>query len=520
MGLMADKTGRGFGAIAVLLTVNLAGAPAIAAPVGGVGAVASGLRDRLAWGSYPWYSGAQPADAIAQGAVAAYLQRLRAEGIDPARQGIWIQQGDRVLASHNATVPLSAASLTKLATSLVALDRFGPGHQFTTEFWTDGAIANGAIQGNLIVRTDGDPFFVWEDAIAIANGLQSLGITRIEGNLVIEGAFAMNFLPDPQYPAATPPIRGGEMLAEAFDSRRWNRAAAAQHGTMAPGTPKPQIELRGAVELAPFRTQPLTATPPNAAAPTSAPATPATAGAGQPGEALLVRYRSLPLLELVKQVNVHSNNFMAEMLARQVGGSNAIVERLEALTGVPKREMQQINGSGLGVDNRWSPRAIAAILLKLDNYLRHPTANGAKTRLGTGDRYGLGDALLVAGRERGSLQGRPTPAGATVKTGTLNTVSALAGALPTRDRGTLWFVLINTDTPKVGTLRSEQDRFLQDLRDRWGSPTETTAIAPTRTAAGTPLTGQPLPGDRDRLDLVWRPPTAPEAPGATPNPNP
>ncbi|GAB4357787.1 MAG: D-alanyl-D-alanine carboxypeptidase [Cyanophyceae cyanobacterium] len=499
--------GRVMGPIAVLLTAGLtmlAGAPVIAAaPVGAIGAVAGGLRDRLAWGSYPWYSGAQPADPIAQGAVAAYLQRLQGQGIDPARQGIWLQQGDRVLAAHNPTVPLSAASLTKLATSLVALDRFGPGHRFVTEFWTDGAIADGAIKGNLIVRTSGDPFFVWEDAIAIANDLQALGINRIDGNLVVEGAFAMNFLPDPQYPTATPPIRGGEMLAEALDSRRWNRAATAQHATMAPGTPKPQIELRGAVELAPGR-------------PPSPTAAPSTDGAGRPGEALILRYRSLPLLELVKQVNVHSNNFMAEMLARQVGGSTAIVERLAALTSVPKREMQQINGSGLGVDNRWSARAIAAILLKLDNYLRHPAANGAKTRLGPGDRYSLGDVLLVAGTERGSLQGRPTPAGATVKTGTLNTVSALAGALPTRDRGTLWFVLINTDTPKVGILRSEQDRFLQDLRDRWGSPTETTAIAPTRTAAGTPLTGKATPGDRDRLERVWQPPTAEATKATTP----
>lgn len=487
MGWMAGKTGRGLGAIAVLLATGLLGGRAIAAaPVGGIAAVAGGMRDRLAWGSYPWYSGAQPTDPTAQGLMVAYLQRLQTEGINPAHQGIWIQQGDRVLAAHNPTIPLSAASLTKLATSLVALDHFGPGHRFVTEFWTDGAIADGAIAGNLIVRTSGDPFFVWEDAIAIANGLQSLGINRIEGNLVVEGAFAMNFLPDPQDPAATPPIRGGEMLAEAFDARRWDRAAAAQHATMAPGTPKPQIDLRGAVELA---------------RPT---------GQNRPGEALLVRYRSLPLLELVKQVNVHSNNFMAEMLARQVGGSNALVNRLATLTGVPKREMQQINGSGLGVENRWSPRAIAAILLKLDNYLRYPAANGAKTRLGPGDRYGLGDALLVAGRERGSLQGRATPAGATVKTGTLNTVSALAGALPTRDRGVLWFVLINTETPKVGTLRTEQDRFLQALRDRWGAPPTATAIDATRTATGSWLTGKVTPGDRDRLELVWQPP-APEA---------
>ncbi len=33
--------------------------------------------------------------------------------------------------------------------------------------------------------------------------------------------------------------------------------------------------------------------------------------------------------------------------------------------------------------------------------------------------------------------------GTTIKTGTLNTVSALAGVIPARDRGQVWFAIIN-----------------------------------------------------------------------------
>jgi serine-type D-Ala-D-Ala carboxypeptidase/endopeptidase (penicillin-binding protein 4) len=62
------------------------------------------------------------------------------------------------------------------------------------------------------------------------------------------------------------------------------------------------------------------------------------------------------------------------------------------------------------------------------------------------------------------------PIGTTVKTGTLNEVSALTGALPTRDRGLVWFTIINRGT-QIPQLRQQQDRLLQTLQTNWGQPT-------------------------------------------------
>jgi D-alanyl-D-alanine carboxypeptidase/D-alanyl-D-alanine-endopeptidase (penicillin-binding protein 4) len=53
-----------------------------------------------------------------------------------------------------------------------------------------------------------------------------------------------------------------------------------------------------------------------------------------------------------------------------------------------------------------------------------------------------------------------------VKTGTLNRVSALAGIIPTRERGTVWFTIINGG-PNFDRLRAEQDKMLQRLADHW-----------------------------------------------------
>ena len=54
------------------------------------------------------------------------------------------------------------------------------------------------------------------------------------------------------------------------------------------------------------------------------------------------------------------------------------------------------------------------------------------------------DFFPVAGRDRtGTMVDRNIPYGITVKTGTLWEVSALAGMIPTAERGPIWFAIIN-----------------------------------------------------------------------------
>jgi serine-type D-Ala-D-Ala carboxypeptidase/endopeptidase (penicillin-binding protein 4) len=59
------------------------------------------------------------------------------------------------------------------------------------------------------------------------------------------------------------------------------------------------------------------------------------------------------------------------------------------------------------------------------------------------------------------------PVGTTIETGTLNEVSALSGVMPTRDRGLVWFVIINKGS-QIGALRQQQDLLLQALAKEWG----------------------------------------------------
>ena len=58
---------------------------------------------------------------------------------------------------QNADAEMQPASTMKLFTSALALDRFGPDWQFSTDVLRDGPVDDGTLKGDLILRGDGDP---------------------------------------------------------------------------------------------------------------------------------------------------------------------------------------------------------------------------------------------------------------------------------------------------------------------------------------------------------------------------
>ncbi len=349
-----------------------------------------------------------------------YLNGLTAQGFAKEDQGIWMQSGNTLLANHQGTVPLSAASITKVATSLVALQQFGPEYQFITLISTNGTIKDGVLTGDLIIQGSEDPLFVWEEAIALGNALNQKGIKRVTGSLIIVDKFYMNF--------ELNPLKSGELLKQALNSQIWPAVATAQYQTLPPNTPKPQIAIEGTVKVLP-----------------------GLPSAVQP----LVKHYSLPLAELIKKMNQYSNNLMADMLADTVGGAKTVAQKAAAATGVPAAEIQLVNGSGLSEENRISPRAACALFIALERYLQPYSMTVA-------------DVLTVVGKDKGILSERPLPKLAVVKSGTLDNVSALGGALPTQKQQTVWFVIMNRGV-NVETFRTQQEVLLKSFLNEWGS---------------------------------------------------
>ncbi|HUF25773.1 MAG TPA: D-alanyl-D-alanine carboxypeptidase/D-alanyl-D-alanine-endopeptidase [Gemmatimonadaceae bacterium] len=136
------------------------------------------------------------------------LHTMLDDGIRSGRWGamvVSLTRGDTLLA-HNAGELLTPASTMKLFTGALALERFGPDHQFSTDVLRDGPVGDdGILSGNLFLRGDGDPGFSNRylrgepDAPLdlLARFVASAGITRVRGDLVADAtAFEDRRIPE------------------------------------------------------------------------------------------------------------------------------------------------------------------------------------------------------------------------------------------------------------------------------------------------------------------------------------
>jgi len=349
--------------------------------------------------------------------VKQYINKLTAKGF-VQEQGVWIQSDQTLLANYQGTKPLPAASITKVATTLAALQTWKPHHQFVTIVKAAGPITSGVLHGDLVIQGGEDPFFVWEDAIALSHTLNQMGIKQVDGNLVVLGNFYMNYNPDP--------LVAGDLLKLGLNHQIWPQEAQTQYLTLPKGTPQPQVVIKGTVQRITSSAELLP----------------------------LVRHSSLPLFKILKQMNLYSNNMMAEMLANSAGGARVVAQKAAKAAAVPTTEIQLKNGSG-ALANRISPRAACAMFLAIARYLQPYNMSVA-------------DVFAISQQDLGILKDRPLPPLAVVKTGTVKNISAIAGAVPTEKQGSVWFAIMNIGDNKK-ELETQQDLLLKSLLINWGT---------------------------------------------------
>lgn len=96
-----------------------------------------------------------------------------------------LSTGEPVLAL-NETTPRNPASVAKLLTTLVALDRLGPAYTWKTDIYFAGNIEDEALQGDLLLKGYGDPFLTTERLWTMLHAVRDTGITRINGDLLLD----------------------------------------------------------------------------------------------------------------------------------------------------------------------------------------------------------------------------------------------------------------------------------------------------------------------------------------------
>jgi D-alanyl-D-alanine carboxypeptidase/D-alanyl-D-alanine-endopeptidase (penicillin-binding protein 4) len=172
----------------------------------------------------------------------------------------------------------------------------------------------------------------------------------------------------------------------------------------------------------------------------------------------LVRRFSPPLADILTVVNKESQNLHAELLLDEVArtqgreGSRAVglelLGRFLVEAGVPAKEVQLVDASGLSVLDMVAPQAMTRLLAYMDR---------------SENRAAWIESLALAGEE-GTLSERfqddPAAKRIRAKTGTLSHVSAIGGYAVSASGNRLAFaILVNNYTAPVSEVRTIIDRI-------------------------------------------------------------
>jgi D-alanyl-D-alanine carboxypeptidase/D-alanyl-D-alanine-endopeptidase (penicillin-binding protein 4) len=416
----------------------------------------------------------------------------------------------QVVYERNADTPLIPASNMKMVTGALALTTLGPSYSFETDLATSASAIDPVLEGDLFVRGSGDPSLTTEEVWKLAEELRSLGIERIAGDIVLDasyfdsvstasgdasdgdrayqarvGALAVNFgavavrvrpgdaAGAPAKVTLVPPTDFVRLVnrARTGSSRRpstieversWSRGkntvtvsgrvpAGSEGGTWNRNVDDPSgyfgalfLDLLGRAGIA---------------------VDGCVVGGMTPGGAtVLAVHRSKPLAVILRDLNKHSNNFVAEQLLKAMSahtmgppgstaGGAALASAFLRSVGADGGSFLVADGSGLSRDNRLTTRTAVRVMRRMladygaaPEYLSSFSIGGIDGTLGR---------RLGGGGLRGAVRG---------KTGLLNGVTAISGVLHTRSRGDFLFSMFtNGPEDDPGRAHETEARVLEAL---------------------------------------------------------
>ena len=128
------------------------------------------------------------------------LQRILSAHDIPAANVSVVVQGlgtEQPVLSHHPLQPRNPASAIKLVTTWVSLDMLGPTYTWPTEVYLLGERNGWSLDGDLAIKGYGDPFLVTEEFRKLLRAVRHLGLTEINGDLVIDDTVFLDAAGDP-----------------------------------------------------------------------------------------------------------------------------------------------------------------------------------------------------------------------------------------------------------------------------------------------------------------------------------
>ncbi len=98
--------------------------------------------------------------------------------------------------SQFAERAMNPASTMKLLTTQIALEELGPGFRWKTQMFSEVAIRNDLLSGNLYLRGGGDPNLTWDKLGIMLRALRQQGLRKIDGDIVLDRSYLQPVRPD------------------------------------------------------------------------------------------------------------------------------------------------------------------------------------------------------------------------------------------------------------------------------------------------------------------------------------
>ena len=390
-----------------------------------------------------------------------------------------------VLFAINAGEPKIPASNNKVFSAIWALETLGPDYRFPTDVLLTAPVQNGTVRGDVVMRGSGDPAFGYpsydDDPMKspriMAEALKRHGVRVVEGGIVADATIhdGRNYGPDwpqdtgngaAQYAPTvsglpfqrnmlwvaldgTPP-RGFKLEPEVAEIPvKWEQRGGRGYAVRKPD--EDTIRVRGAAGGPGRRYGVGVAEPALLAAGALKQALteagiqvrgPIRLGKTPDGATPVHRHLSIPLGEMVPQLNRKSDNFFAEHLwkaaaAKATGqgsydrGGPASANFFHDRAGVQRGQLWQADGSGLSAQNRTSAHALVSALTYAH---QRPWS-----RL-------FHESLAVAGDPGGTMNrlfnGSPAENNLHAKTGYIRGVRSLSGYVRSRSGELIVFSFI------------------------------------------------------------------------------
>lgn len=458
-----------------------------------------------------------PGFAAARGLPGPVAEALRAASVPESAVAVVVEEigASRPSLQWNAGTPMNPASTMKLFTTFAALELLGPAYHWKTEVYAAGPLREGVLEGDLVLKGYGDPKLDYESFWMMLRALRGKGLREIRGDLVLDRSFfapaegapgdfdgealrPYNVLPDAllvhykslRFAFVPEPDSGGVRIyveprpPELELSNHLRLAAGAclegkvfrslLEPTFEPGPP-PRVAFDGRYPVACGEKDMNVAL----LAPNEQVAGVlrelwremggiwngrVREGIVPEGAQLLHTHESVPLAEIVRDINKYSNNVMARQLfltlatsandpPARPAQSRQVLRHWLDLKGIAAPELAIDNGSGLSRTDRVSAASLAQLLQAAWNSAVMPEYLASLPLAG------------LDGTMKKRLVDDPLAGQAHLKTGLLSDARAMAGYLLDR-KGRRQVVVMLINHPDAPDAEAANDALLRWVWER------------------------------------------------------